>query len=230
MKKIYFIPGLMCDNNLWNDLFDILSNEYELITLDIPQEDSLETMVESLNRSITDEEINLVGFSLGAYLASSLSIKYPKKVKKLFLIGASLCSLKENDISKKEVALELVEKYGFKGLSKKKIKQLLLKENQNNDRLIKLIEDMYTNLGEDVFKIQVKATLKRDDLFIKLSSLEIKTTFYYSLEDKLINIQWLERLEDIDKSIYFIKTEGSSHMLPLEKVKELSVFIKNWLK
>ena len=76
----------MRDERIYGQLSYYL-DDYELIHLKIPLSEDFEEIVDILNNNIKEEKINLLGFSLGGYIASYFAIKYPSKIKKLFLLS-----------------------------------------------------------------------------------------------------------------------------------------------
>lgn len=226
--KIYLLPGLMCDERLWSRLVLYFDDTYEFIPLSIPLLDSFDEICEYISGSVKDEKINLLGFSLGGYIASYFALKYPNRVQRLFIIAATICSLSKGEIKKRNETLKLIDNYGFKGLSSKKVISLLLKENQEDTELISLIQEMYIDLGEEALKSQMASTLHRKNLLTNLLTLSIPLTYSYSTKDRLLNYNWIEEFILLHKTCKVVSIEGSSHMLPLEKPLELSEEIKNW--
>ena len=167
---------------------------------------------------------------MGGYIATSFALKYPKLVKRLFIIGSSASSLNIEEIKKRENAIRFVNINGFKGLSRKKVISLLDEDNKSNEEMITLIQDMYVSLGKDVFISQFNSTLKRKNIVNDISSLTIPITFYYSKDDRLIDYASLKTLASINKKINFVERLGTSHMLPLEHPLFLSKEIKKWIK
>jgi len=229
-KKIYFLPGTMCNENLWIKLNSFFDSSYELIHVPIPMENDLDTISKVLNDTFEEKKVYLVGFSLGGYIASYFAYKYPHRIKKLFIVASSLNILPLEEIQKRQNAISFINRFGFKGLSRKKVVTLLEEINQKDESLIELIQQMYVDLGKEVFKIQMQSTLYREDLLEKFLTLEFPLTFFYCIEDRLVNHKWLESLATSSKNIIFIKKQSSSHMVPLEKPFELSESIKKWLK
>jgi pimeloyl-ACP methyl ester carboxylesterase len=172
----------------------------------------------------------LVGFSLGGYVASYFAVRYRHRVSGLFIISHCPKPLFIEEIQKREHALCLVETYGFKGLSVKKVQSLLEEKNQNNKALIALIQQMYVDLGKEVFKTQMQATLVRKDLFEELLELSTPLGFCYSLKDNLIDTHWLKRFAQKKSSALMFTNESSSHMLPLERPQEVALSIEKWVK
>ena len=144
------------------------------------------------------------------------------------LLGNSACDLPEFEIQKRENIIKHINNFGFKGLAKKKVQSLLDKQNQDNEELILLIQEMYKDLGKEVFISQLSSTLRRKDLKDDLSTLDIPISFVYSKEDILVNIEWINELKSKNQKILFNEFLGSSHMLPLEKPKEVSKMIEEF--
>jgi pimeloyl-ACP methyl ester carboxylesterase len=215
----------MCNEKLWSELLSLFDDSYELVHVTIPNKCSFDEIVDSLY--FEEQKINLLGFSLGGYIAAYYAVKYPNRINRLFIMGSTLTSISEEEIFKRQVGIDLVSAYGFKGLSRQKIKSLLADENINNENLITLIQTMYTDLGEDIFMNQMKSTLKRANLIEKLFLLNVPIWFFYSKEDRLLEYNSL--MESTNKNIVIESIEGNSHMLPLEKPTLCYNKISKWI-
>lgn len=229
-EKIYLLPGIMTNENLWIDLCPYLEQEYELIHVSIPLKDSLDEIIEELSKKFKNSKINLIGFSLGGYIGTYFSLKYPHLINKLFIVASSPCMFLEEEIQKRKNAISFVKQNGLKELSSKKVLSLLGKDNVNNKSLIKHIQRMYKDMGKDVFISQFTSTLIRKNLLKDLLAFDNVITFFYSCEDRLVNQEFLNNLKLKRKDFIFIKMQGNSHMIPLENPKELSSAIRIWLK
>lgn len=227
-KRLYLLPGLMTDERLWSRLKPHLEDEFELIHISLPLTISFDESVEKINELIKEDNINLLGFSLGGYCASYFTIKYPNRVKKLLVAGTP-SSMNQDEIEKREQTLKQMDTLGFKGLSYKKTKSLLEESNQNDEKLIELIQDMYSSLGKDVFKTQMKSTLKRKDVYDEFLKLNIPIRVFYSTQDRLLNHESLEKITDKHTNIEKISREGLSHMIPLEMPEKLAHLIREWI-
>ncbi len=229
-KKLYLLPGIMTNELLWSYLLPYLKNDYELINISIPLENSFDEVVDVLASRFKNKKINLLGFSLGGYIATYFALKYPSLVSKVFIVGSSPCMLLEEEIEKRKNAINFVKQNGLKDLSRKKVISLLDKKNEKNDNLIKLIQKMYTDLGKDTFITQFTSTLSRNNLFDELKEFKNVMTFYYCKNDRLVNVKYLNKIKKERKDFTFIEIEGFSHMIPLESPKNLSNEIKLWLE
>ena len=228
-RRVYLLPGIMCNEQLWSEIKPLLEMNYELIHLRIPLKSSLDEIVDYLYDSIKESKINLLGFSLGGYIAAYFACKYPQKMNRLFVMAATPCDLPKNEIIKRKKVLELNKRLGFKSLSRQKIITLLDEKNADNEYLIDLIAKMYEDLGEEEFTHQLQSTLRREDLFEQLLNLDISMTFLYSMNDALLNQPWLKKFER-QSSAHIIKLKSASHMLPLEEPELVATQIKEFMR
>ncbi len=228
VKKIYALPGFMTDIRLWDKLKENLGNEYELIHMDIPVKSSFEEIVDILKNSIKDEKINLLGFSLGGYVAMYLSSKYPELINKVMAVGCTAASMSEDEIEKRKQVIKQTVDFGFTKLSRKKIHTLIDEENYENEELISLIQDMYKKAGFETFKTHLGITLLRIELGDKLIKNNTKGFFLYSKGDRLVSTKWMNDFKEKAKNFSFKELNSNSHFVPFEKTKELSSSIKEF--
>lgn len=227
-EKIYLIPGLMTDERLWSRMIPYLE-EYELVHIPIPHTQDFDEIIDILFDFFKEDKVNLLGFSLGGYIASYFAVTYPNRVNKLFMVAATPGASNEAEIERRKEKFAVIEKEGFLGLPYEKAVSLVEKQNQNDKELIKTIQDMFMDLGKDTFISQLTSTFNRVDLFEDLVNLDLPIWFYYSTKDRLLNHDALEKLLSTKHRMTLISREGTSHNVPLEAPKELSDEIKNWI-
>ena len=196
-EKIYLIPGLMTDERLWSRIKPLLENEYELIHIPIPHTEDFDEIIDILDKQFSndsEEKVNLLGFSLGGYIASYYAITYPNRLNRLLMVAATPGSSSEAEIERRKEKFTVIEKEGFKGLSYDKAKSLVEKKNKDDSELIKIIQDMFIDLGKERFITQLTSTFYRKDLFTDLVNLDLPIWFYYSEDDRLLSPNALDRL------------------------------------
>lgn len=213
-SKIYLLPGLMCDKRVFKNIYKSLKDEYDLVYLDIPLKSSFKKMCESLY--FKEDKINLLGFSMGGYLATYYALQNPNRIDNILIVSSSCCSLSINEIEFRQKAISFVKEFGFKPLSSKKAKSLI--ENSDDEELIKLIQNMYNSMNEKYFLTQMQASLYRNDLSNEIINSNLHFNFSYSKNDKLLNHDWFEKLKSVS-NCSFNTLNSSSHMLTLEKSK-----------
>ncbi|EGM78978.1 Putative hydrolase or acyltransferase of alpha/beta superfamily [Rheinheimera sp. A13L] len=236
--KLYLIPGTLCNARLWTELAPYLS-DYELEHLPIPSGAAPEHLVEHLASALPSHKSVLVGFSLGAYLAALLTVRYPEKVAALMLVSNSPCPLSAQEQVSRQYSLQLITEFGYKGISQKKAEALVDSAKLSPDALqyiVNIIRQMDAELGEDTLKAQLGVTSERRDLKDELLKLTLPLCFVYSEQDPLINTHWMQHFMQSSQKrhqpsspVVFHAVAGSGHMLPLEQPALLSRYIKQWL-
>ena len=229
-EKIYFIPGLMTDSRLWSKALPFLENEFEIVHVPIPNSTNFDEIVEILNNQFEEEKINILGFSLGGYIASYFTCKYPNKVKRLFTVAATPGTTSKVELERREKKLVDFENSSEFGLELEKAIMLLEEQNQSDLSLAQTMVDMFNDLGRDTFLTQLKSTFNRVDLFDKLKDKNIPMYMLYSSNDRLLDLEALDKLHNQKHNIKLIKRDGTSHNIPLEFPELFASSIKKWIK
>ena len=133
-KILYFLPGTMCDKRLWESLWSSIELKSDtcvkFVSLSIPIDNSIENIVDHLAYKIEDSA-NLIGFSLGGYLAAAIALKYPEKVARLAILSNLPCEMEPREIVERNRAINYIERNGYAGISENRVHNLLAKENNH---------------------------------------------------------------------------------------------------
>ena len=217
-KPLYFLPGTMCDETLWHGLWPLLQEEFELVHLAIPQEASLVDMAQALAAEIEqirgEQPINLVGFSLGGYLAALYASLYPASVKRLLVMANSPCALPESELKQRRQIIAWLQHSMYKGATDARIQQLLGSKSKSDLALIRHIRQMERNLGLELLLPQLSASSIREDLTLFFARTQIPTRFVYGEQDVLVDPSWFTGLANPNVRAENLGDYG--HMLPLE--------------
>lgn len=226
-EKIYLIPGLMTDERLWKRVIPLLEDDYELVHVPIPHTQDFDEIIDILFNLFPEEKVNILGFSLGGYIASYFAVTYPNRVNKLFMLAATPGASNEAEIERRKEKFAVIEKDGFNGLTYEKAKSLV--EIQDDEDLIKTVQDMFIDLGKETFISQLTSTFNRIDLFEDLVNLDLLIWFYYSTNDRLLNKEALVKLLSTKHNMKVVSREGTSHNISLEFPEEFSTQVRKWM-
>ena len=229
-EKIYFIPGLMTDIRLWSRALPFLKDDFEIVHIPIPKSTDFDEIVDILNKEFKEEKINILGFSLGGYIASYFTCKYPQRVKRLFTVAATPGTTSKVELERREKKLVDFENSSEFGLELEKAIMLLEEQNQSDLSLAQTMVDMFNDLGRDTFLTQLKSTFNRVDLFDKLKDKTIPMYMLYSSNDRLLDLEALDKLHNQKHNIKLIIRDGTSHNIPLEFPELFANSIKKWMK
>jgi pimeloyl-ACP methyl ester carboxylesterase len=101
-QAIFFIPGLGCSGEVWNQTVERLENNYTCYTLTMagfagtqPQPEATFTNWETqITRYIKEHDIQkpiIIGHSLGGGLALAIAADYPQLIEKIIVVDALPC-------------------------------------------------------------------------------------------------------------------------------------------
>jgi len=235
MKNVvYLLPGTMCTAELWQPLINLLKPSFDFEFLDIPNGKNFEQLAKHYAQLLPDEKINLVGFSLGGYVASYLTCKYPERINKVLVIANSPTELTSREQKQRADILTFVKQYGYKGISPARANYLLDKQHHNGALTDKIIE-MDKAFGQQDLISQFEFTTARQDLATAIQQSQVPFHFYHSKGDPLVQHDWFaDNFPHPDSytgtnRVTITQTKSSGHMLPLEKPDELADIFKNWI-
>ena len=138
-------------------------------------------------------------------------------------------NLGEDEIEKRSQAIKLTKEYGFKGLSRKKALSLVEPQNQDDNDLIETILQMYVDVGEEAFFKHFYSTIIRTDISQKLIDSGLDIAFVYASGDRLVSSEYMNEFSKrAEAKIYFSQIEAQTHMLPLERPKEIKQEVLNF--
>lgn len=227
MQKVYFLSGTMCTKDLWQFVFPEIEN-YIPEYIDITSASSFEEINQIIDSKISSPAI-LIGFSLGGFSAMNFAYQHSEKIKKLIIIGANAKGLSEHEIRLRKSTIQFLETHNYKGISTSRVKQFLHPNNHKNQKLIDIVKKMDSDLGKEILIKQLKATSKRIDISINLKKLKTPILFIGAKEDVLVSYLEIISLKKTLKNSFSVLIKNCGHMIPLEKPKELTETINNFI-
>lgn len=226
--KVYFIPGTQCDERLWQFLWPEMSDEYQLIHLEIPNENSVENLVSELAKRLPNEKINLLGFSLGGYLASTFALLYPERINSLVILANTPNILPAEEIASREKIVKWIGKHGYKGMTVARANSFLHTRHHNNQAILSLIQGMDLSLGQETLLQQLAASTQRKNLLPAFERLQKPILFCFGEQDHLVTKSSFEVLAKNNAQVKYHEIINAGHMLPLEQPLLLAQKLKHF--
>jgi pimeloyl-ACP methyl ester carboxylesterase len=88
MPTLILIPGLFCDQRLWNGQMQVLTSYAEISVADITQQENISEMARAVIEE-TPAHFSLAGFSLGSQVALGIMRVAKNRVDRLALLRAA---------------------------------------------------------------------------------------------------------------------------------------------
>ncbi|MEW6989949.1 alpha/beta fold hydrolase [Colwelliaceae bacterium 6441] len=210
-----------------NELETLAPHHFKCHFLTIAKKNTIDEILQDIKSQLPDEKVNLLGFSLGGYLASAFTVKYPFAVEQLFVVSNMPCILPDKEIKERTRTVAWINKNGYLGIPKKRIIALLDESAQTNSEIIALIKQMDDSLGQDTLIHQLLVTTKRENLFLQLSQLPLDKYFCVGDNDQLVSLDKLVEFDKQDHRMSLSIFNNTGHMLPLEKPEKLAFWLNS---
>jgi 2-succinyl-6-hydroxy-2,4-cyclohexadiene-1-carboxylate synthase len=224
-QTIYFIPGTMCDQNLWLPVWQLLQEQchedHQLISLVIPNTGCMDEVVSALSDQVVAHKAILVGFSLGGYIASAIALKLDKKLKHLLIVSNFPKNLPIAEMKQRKRTTDGISQRGYFGIPDKRVDDLLHPEIKQLNRqgyqdVKQIIVAMDRALGVDVLLHQLRISLHRPNLLPSLTRLSLPITLLVGDTDNLVDLTSLKQELQGASHVVLKEIPDTGHMLPLE--------------
>lgn len=188
-------------------------------------------MAEAVRQSI-DEPTVVVGFSMGAIVASELARSSPERVAALGLIAFNASADLPERAAVRPRQQEAVRQGGLETIVSEELKPNYLADSNRSDRhLLTTVMAMARALGPAVFVAQSEALRLRDDLRPALPQFEMPVLLACGSEDRLCPPDWHRRWATmIGLHAQFSEIPAAGHLLPLEQPDALADALLGWLE
>lgn len=230
---VYVIPGTLCDESLWQQVSLSLSG-IELIHLAIPRGASMDEVVLKLVAEIrklnANQPFSLIGFSLGGYLASAVTLQCKNDVDRLMVLSNIPFQLPAEELQQRKGIVNWLQQQGYSGLSTKRALAMVHADNAQNTELIEQVRRMSRQFSVEDVLLHMTVLSERYDLTTQLTALECPIWFGYGDQDHLVDQNVVENMSVQSAYIRSFEVADSGHMLPLEQPKVLAKLIGEWFE
>lgn len=227
---VVFFPGTLCDERIfipvWRKL-NIAQRSY----VPLQWADTLEQMMALACDRITAYEgkVQLVGFSMGGYIAALAAMQLPEKVASLTMIGYCPNGLSEQEVQQRKALIKMIDAKQPVALNKTRLAQFFTSTELDNAELIAPVKDMEADLGPSVLKAHIQSTTPRPDISKQLENSPFPIHFVVAEHDQVANpIQIKAHAESIS-SANFYQIDSTAHMMLLTKPEKLASHLETIL-
>ncbi|KTD18383.1 alpha/beta fold hydrolase [Legionella jordanis] len=229
MKKIIFIPGLLGNEALWQPLLHEFKNNYDIQILNVSTCEDIGKFAQQYSLTI-QQDVILIGFSMGAWIALSMYFGMAKYCNKLILISSAPGHLKHSTKELFSGYIQQITQGEFETFINKDYEVDVSPENKTNPHLKRQLCAMMRKEGPQVAIKQLKALMHCENQFNRLNEVSCPTLLIRGEKDKNINIQRQAlMLAEIPKAEIRI-IPNSAHYVPLENPEILASVMENWLE
>lgn len=229
MTTVYFLPGMMCDRQLWEGVWQHLPADWELQYIPIETADDRDGMKALIGAALARRRGHLAGFSMGGYLALEYALEHPQAFASLTMVGASCFGLPAEERERRERHIPMLEQGAYKGISRHRIAQFVHPDKVDDPAVGGVVRAMDARLGKHTLIRQIRGVSARESYLAELPSLAPPTQLVGAEDDRIINPQSLRLMEERIPDARLALLPDTGHMIPLERPAELAALLKSFI-
>lgn len=215
-NKILFLPGLLCDHELWvNQTKAAKTHGYVPYVADLTRDDTVEEMAKSALAAI-DGDFDLCGLSMGGYVAMEIMRQAPERVKKLIIIASSSRQDSADKKEQRKGLIELAQKGRFKGVTPRLLPLLIHESRLGDKHITQPILDMAERVGLQAFLNQQNAILSRTDSRPYLPKIQKSSLIISGLQDQITPPDCAEEMAHLIPNSQLVLLDDCGHLPPME--------------
>ena len=222
------LPGLLCDDALWEPQLAALSDIAEITVADLTRDESLPLMAARVLAE-APERFALAGLSMGGYLAQEIMRQAPERVMRLALLDTSARADTPERRSVRRGLIELAQKGDFKGITPRMLPQWLHPDHLADAALTRTVTEMTQRVGRDAYLRQMQAIMGRPDGREDLRRIGVPTLVLCGREDQATPLALHEEIAALVPGAALSVIERCGHLSTLERPQAVNAALRGWL-
>lgn len=226
--QLLFLPGLVCDQRLWQAQADGLADIAHSKVADLSAAESISLLATSALAQAPAGQFALAGLSMGGYIALEIMRQAPERVLALALLDTSARPDTEEASANRRTAIEQA-KTDYKTVIEKLTAKLIHPDHLQNTALTDVIAAMAHSLGKDVFIQQQNAIIGRKDSRESLNNIQCPTLILCGRDDGVTPLEVHEEMHRKIRNSQLRVIETCGHLSTLEQPGQVTAALRTWL-
>jgi len=228
VTPLVMIPGMMCDDRIFEPQIKGLSSMVEIHIADISKHGNMKDLAADVLRN-APPKFSLAGHSMGGIVAMEVCLQAPNRIEKLALIDTNpMAELEEVKLNRERQMSEALSGK-LTNVIREEMKPQYLADSDNSDTILNICMEMAISLGPKTFINQSKALQGRVDQQKTLKSIDIPVLIMCGLEDKLCSVEKHELMHNIISNSTLEVIKNAGHLPTLEQPEQTTEVLKKWL-
>jgi pimeloyl-ACP methyl ester carboxylesterase len=225
---VLFLPGLLCDSDLWTAQLAVLSAERPVAVASLTGSDTVAGLAEAA-LAAAPQHFALAALSMGGYVALEIMRRAPERVAGLALIDTSARPDTEEQARRRRGLIALARTGKFKGVTPRLLPMLLHPARQEDPVLTGRVMAMAARIGRDAFLRQQTAILERPDSRPDLPRIGCPAVVICGRQDALTPLAASEEMAGLIPGAGLVVVEDSGHLAPMEQPEAVNAALASWL-
>jgi pimeloyl-ACP methyl ester carboxylesterase len=231
MKNVplLLLPGLLCDEALWQHQIKFLKDTAECAVADITRHSRMEALAKDV-LATAPPQFALAALSMGGYVAFEIMRQAPERVLKLCLLDTSARPDTPEQKKRRELLLAMSRAGQFKGVTPRLLPMLIHPDRMDDKELTGIVMTMAERVGREAFNNQQTAIMNRADSRPLLKKIRCPMQVIGGRQDALTPPDIVQEIADGIPKARLDFIENCGHLSPLERPEKVNALMKGWLK
>ncbi|MFK3781606.1 alpha/beta fold hydrolase [Agrobacterium sp. NPDC089420] len=227
VPTIVFLPGLLCDGQLWEKQVNALGDVAPAIVADLTLDDTIAGMAQRVTAHAGGRFV-IIALSMGGYVAFELLRQFPDRIAGAALLDTSAAPDTPAKAAARLAGIKSLALGRFTGVTSRLLPQLVHHRHLGGP-VAQGVQDMALRVGGEAYVRQQRAILGRVDSRPHLSAITVPTLIGVGAEDILTPLPESELLHAYIPGSRLHVFEECGHLPPLEKPEETTRLLRDWL-
>lgn len=227
--RLVFVPGLLCDAQLWRAQVEHLSGAADTWVADHTRATTMAEVARDVLADAPFESFALAGLSMGGYISLEIMRQAPQRVRKLALLDTAARGDTPEQTERRHAFIELANRGKFLGITETLMPLLVHPSRLADTALTDAIKLMAKNVGKDAFLRQQRAIMSRADSRPLLATIRCPALVLCGRQDQLTPLDRHEEMAAGIKGAKLDVLEECGHMSTMEKPDQVNRALRHWL-
>jgi pimeloyl-ACP methyl ester carboxylesterase len=224
---LYLLPGLLCDETVWEAQIDAFSARADVR---VPDYGAADRITEMARIALKDApaRFSLVGHSMGARVALEVLRMAPERIERLALLDTGVHGVKPDERAKRMRLVTLAREQGMDALCDAWLPPMVHPDRRDDPALMAPLCDMVKRSTAARFAAQIEALLNRPDTEGPLASIRCPLLIGVGRQDEWSPVSQHEDILARAGSGRLVVFENAGHMAPCEAPEAVNAALLEW--
>lgn len=228
-RSIVFVPGLLCTGELYAPQIAALEASSTCLVAEHRLAPSMDAIAEHILASAPDR-FDLVGLSMGGYIAFEIAARAPERIRRLVLMDTSARPDRPDQTALRRDLIALAEAEGLEPVVDRLLPMFVAESRLGDRDLAAIVRRMAADTGVEAFRRQQTAIMNRKDARPDLAAIACPTLVVVGEHDRLTPAELAREIaEGIDGAV--LRTvPRSGHLTTLEEPDAVNALLAEFLQ
>lgn len=224
---LLFLPGLVCDAELWAHQLKHLQDLADTHVADLTQDDNIADMARRAAAAVPGRFV-AVGLSMGGYVAFELLRAFADRIDGVALLDTSAAPDTPEKAAERRDGIKDLTDEGFAEVASQ-LASKLIHPDRLDGPVAAQVHEMALRVGREAYVRQQKAIIGRIDSRPSLGAAKVPALVVVGEQDKLTPPDVARVIHEGIEGSQLQLVARCGHLPPLEEPEETTAILRKWL-